>query len=77
MVLEFIRPDDKSITRDDLKKFTYIEHPSNISVALEVCQRAGVERNIAIKKGYQEVQPDLGALISWMLHKRKQKNAVH
>ena len=32
---EFIRPDDKSITRDDLKKFTYIEHPSNISVALE------------------------------------------
>ena len=69
---EFIRPDDKSITRDDLKKFTYIEHPSNISVALEVCQRAGVERNIAIR-GMQKVQPDLGALISWMLHKESRK----
>ena len=69
---EFIRPDDKSVTKNDLKKFSYIEHPSNISVALEVCQKAGVERNIAIK-GMQKVQPDLGALISWMLCKDKRQ----
>tara|TARA_B100001996_G_scaffold142772_1_gene108648 strand:+ start:328 stop:1509 length:1182 start_codon:yes stop_codon:yes gene_type:complete len=63
---KFIRPDDKSVTKQDLEKFSYIEHPSNISVALEVCEQAGVKRNIAIK-GMQKVQPDLGALISWML----------
>ena len=65
---EFIRPDDKSVTKQDLGKFSYIEHPSNISVALEVCKKAGVERNIAIK-GMQKVQPDMGALISWMLYR--------
>ena len=64
---KFIRPNDKSVTKEDLEKFSYIEHPSNISVALEVCEQAGVERNIAIK-GMQKVQPDLGALISWMLY---------
>jgi len=51
----------KGITREELNKFSYIEHPANIGLALEVCKRAGVDRETAIK-GMQFVTPDAGAL---------------
>ena len=69
---EYIRPSDNSVTKEELRKFSYIEHPSNISVALEVCEQVGIKRNIAIE-GMQKVKPDLGALVSWMLFKNDRK----
>ena len=64
----FIKSDEKSIKRDELNKFTYIEHPSNIAVALDACKLAGVERSTALR-GMQKVKPDSGALIVWELFK--------
>ena len=49
----------------DLDKFSYMEHPSNIAVALEVCSIAGIKRTIALR-GMQKVHPDEGALIVYL-----------
>jgi len=63
---DLIFSDDKSVTNDELDKFTYMEHPSNVAVALDVCKEAGISRNIALA-GMHKVQPDLGALVAWNL----------
>jgi len=63
---KFIRSDETSITKKELESFSYLEHPSNIAVALDVCKQAGVERGIALA-GMHKVQPDVGALIVWTL----------
>ncbi len=49
------------VTKEELRKFSYIEHPANIGLALAVCERAGVDRETAINGMYQ-VYPDPGAL---------------
>ncbi len=64
---KFIKSDDSSITKEELEKFKYMEHPSNIAVALDVCKEAGVHRDEALK-GMYEVQPDAGALVAWNLN---------
>ena len=43
-----------------------MEHPSNVAVALDACEEAGVERETALA-GMHKVKPDLGALIAWNL----------
>ena len=64
----FIKSDEKSIKKEELNRFTYIEHPSNIAVALDACKLAGVKRSVALD-GMQKVRPDTGALIFWELFK--------
>ena len=63
---DLIFSDDNSVTNDELDKFTYMEHPSNVAVALDVCKEAGISREIALA-GMHKVQPDLGALVAWNL----------
>tara|TARA_B100000073_G_scaffold174542_1_gene144397 strand:- start:12 stop:1193 length:1182 start_codon:yes stop_codon:yes gene_type:complete len=58
--------DESTVTTDELNKFKYIEHPQNIAIALDVCERMGIDRHIALK-GMHSVQPDLGALVVWRL----------
>ena len=58
--------DESTVTTDELNKFKYIEHPQNIAIALDVCERMGIDRHIALK-GMHSVQPDLGALVVWKL----------
>ena len=36
---EFIRSDESSVQEDDLNGFSYIEHPSNVAVAPDVCEK--------------------------------------
>ena len=62
----FIQSNESTITKEELEKFTYMEHPSNIAVALDACKEAGVERKTALA-GMHKVKPDLGALIAWNL----------
>ena len=69
---KFIHSNDKAVTLEELNKFTYMEHPANIAVALDVCKEAGVDRRIALS-GMHKVQPDLGALIAWNLYNNKQR----
>jgi len=64
---EFIHADENTVSNDELDKFTYMEHPANVAVALDVCKTVGINRDIALK-GMHKVQPDLGALIAWDLN---------
>ena len=54
--------DESTVQEDDLKDFSYLEHPQNVAVALEVCVEAGVDIKIALD-GMKKVKPDLGALV--------------
>ena len=63
---DIVFSDESTITMDELNKFKYIEHPQNIAIALDVCDKMGIKRGIALK-GMHSVQPDLGALIVWKL----------
>ena len=54
--------DESTVQEDDLKDFSYLEHPQNIAVALEVCVEAGVDKKTALE-GMKKVKPDLGALV--------------
>ena len=65
---EFIQSDETQITLKDLDNFSYMEHPANVAVALDVCTKVGVDRDIALS-GMHKVKPDLGALIAWYLDK--------
>ena len=64
---KFIQSDESSVSQEELDKFTYMEHPSNVAVALDVCEYAGVKRKIALE-GMHKVEPDLGALIAWNIN---------
>ena len=64
----FVESNEISISDDELNQFSYIEHPMNIAVALDVCNEAGVERRIALA-GMYKMKPDLGALVAWNLKK--------
>ena len=63
---DIVFSDESKITMDELNKFKYIEHPQNVAIALDVCDKMGIKRDIALK-GMYSVQPDLGALIVWKL----------
>ena len=63
---EFLHSDEGSITDSELNKFSYIEHPQNIAIALDVCEKMGIKRDVALA-GMHRVKPDLGALIVWKL----------
>jgi len=67
---EIFFSDESSVTENDLNKFGYIEHPQNIAIALDVCHKMGVARDIALS-GMHSVQPDLGALVVWKLLGKK------
>ena len=64
---EFSHSNEGSITDSELNKFSYIEHPQNIAIALDVCKKMGIKRDVALT-GMHSVKPDLGALIVWKLN---------
>jgi len=67
---EIFFSNESSVSENDLNKFAYIEHPQNIAIALDVCHKMGVERDIALS-GMHSVRPDLGALVVWKLLGKK------
>lgn len=58
---EVFRIGGGDVTREELRNFSYIEHPANIGLALSVCKDCGVDRETALNGMYQVV-PDAGAL---------------
>ena len=51
----------KDLEQKYLEGFSFIEHPDNIALALEVCESIGVSKDRAIK-GMRKTNPDPGAL---------------
>ena len=67
---EIFFSNESTVSENVLNKFAYIEHPQNIAIALDVCHKMGVERDIALS-GMHRVRPDLGALVVWKLLGKK------
>lgn len=53
--------DASSVSDDEMKQFSYIEHKENVALALAVCEQVGINRNTALKGMYKAI-PDAGAL---------------
>ena len=51
----------QSVSPEEMKGFSYIEHRENVSLALAVCQHLKIDRETALKGMYKAV-PDAGAL---------------
>ncbi|MBX2991534.1 MAG: poly-gamma-glutamate synthase PgsB [Bacteroidetes bacterium] len=52
---------EQSVTSDEMRGFSYIEHRENVALALAVCQHLGVPRDVALNGMYSAI-PDAGAL---------------
>ncbi|MDD3051717.1 MAG: poly-gamma-glutamate synthase PgsB [Candidatus Cloacimonetes bacterium] len=52
---------NNDVTDNEIKNFHYIEHKDNVALALAVCEKVGVKREVALK-GMWEAKPDPGAL---------------
>ena len=53
--------DPQTVSPDEMKGFSYIEHRENVSLALAVCQHLGISRELALGGMYDAV-PDAGVL---------------
>jgi poly-gamma-glutamate synthase PgsB/CapB len=51
----------ETVTGEEMKGFTYIEHKENVALALQVCESLQVERKAALRSMQQSL-PDPGAL---------------
>lgn len=58
---EIFQAQDIDISNQEMKKFPYIEHKENVTLALSICQHFNIPKNIALQGMYQ-VQPDVGAM---------------
>jgi poly-gamma-glutamate synthase PgsB/CapB len=53
--------DETSIPLEVMRRFSYVEHPANVALALDVCEHLGVDREAALE-GMTGAHPDPGAL---------------
>lgn len=58
---KFILSEGSDLEAKYLDGFTFIEHPDNIALALDVCEEIGVKKQVAIE-GMKSMVPDPGAL---------------
>jgi len=52
---------EDSVSQDEMRGFSYIEHRENVALALAVCRHLGVERQVALQ-GMYTASPDAGVL---------------
>lgn len=62
----YTRSDPNGVTNQEMRGFSYVEFPENVSLALDVCSSIGVPRETALAGMYQ-VTPDVGALTRWQV----------
>ena len=53
--------DDHSVSEEEMKGFTYIEHKENVALALAVSEHLGIDRKVALTGMYKAI-PDAGSL---------------
>ncbi|NOZ74552.1 MAG: poly-gamma-glutamate synthase PgsB [FCB group bacterium] len=64
---EFAFVSEDTFDQQVLSRFSYVEHPQNVALALKVCEAAGVSKEQALS-GMVKVKPDLGSLQVWRLN---------
>jgi gamma-polyglutamate synthase len=50
-----------SVTQEEMRGFSYIEHRENVALAIGVCEHLGIERTVALEGMYKAI-PDAGVL---------------
>jgi len=71
---QFHRSYATSISDEDMRGFSYIEHKDNIALALDICEHLGVGRALALS-GMKKMIPDEGALVkNTIINEHKQIN---
>ncbi|MAJ44823.1 MAG: poly-gamma-glutamate synthase PgsB [Candidatus Marinimicrobia bacterium] len=70
---EYFEVSGDTVNQDMMKDFPYLEHNENISLALEVCKQAGVDKKIALE-GMINATPDPGALQIMNIDGKDKKN---
>ncbi len=70
--------DNNKISSKFMKKFKYLEHVDNVSLAIEVCKQCGVNEKNALE-GMLKSNPDPGATVVWNLnfHNNHNNNFVN
>jgi poly-gamma-glutamate synthase PgsB/CapB len=53
--------DHESVSHEEMKGFSYIEHRENVALALAICDHLKVDRQMALKGMYEAI-PDAGVL---------------
>ena len=53
--------DVASVSNEDLRRLSYLEHRENVALALAVCAELGIPREVALE-GMSHAEPDIGAL---------------
>ncbi len=56
--------DERNVTDEELRRFSYTEHAENVALALRVCLDVGVPRAVALR-GMWQCAPDPGALTTY------------
>jgi poly-gamma-glutamate synthase PgsB/CapB len=59
--------DPGSVEDDVMRGFSYLEHKSNVAVALAVCNHFGIEKQAALR-GMYSIQPDPGVLHKYSIN---------
>ena len=59
--------DSSIISREEMNGFSYIEHPDNVALALEICKYVGVDRETALQGMYKAI-PDSGVLKKFVVN---------
>jgi poly-gamma-glutamate synthase PgsB/CapB len=52
---------EQSVTQEEMKGFSYIEHRENVALAIDVCEHLGIQRRVALDGMYKAI-PDAGVL---------------
>ena len=60
-LLEVTRADVAAISRQEMDRFSYDEHPDNVALVLALCRELGIDRETALR-GMWKTLPDEGAM---------------
>jgi poly-gamma-glutamate synthase PgsB/CapB len=61
------KPDVAGVSAKDMGKFTYLEHPENVALALRICEEFGIKRRTALR-GMWKAPPDPGVFAIHEIH---------
>lgn len=66
------RSDENTVTNEEMKGFSYIEHKENVALAVAVCEHLGVDRKTALKGMYAAIS-DEGVLTKTTINQGNKK----
>ncbi|MBT3169681.1 MAG: poly-gamma-glutamate synthase PgsB [Candidatus Cloacimonetes bacterium] len=74
---KIFQSDESTVTSEDMKHFTYIEHKENVALSLDVCKYFDIGKDVALSGMYKAI-PDVGAMeIYQTTHQNMKLHFVH